>query len=166
MPSVYTVDQYVTDLRAIRSTGSATAETSFYPPLSRLFNSSGERLRPAILFSTQLRNQGAGMPDGGFFPKPSRRTRRVEPEPEILQNPERGAVEIKPAEANLDTLADDEQIRRYLEQYGLVLITNLREFRLLKLEAGAARMLERYVIAASATELWSAPLTSFAKHEK
>jgi len=106
------------------------------------------------------------MPDGGFFPKPSRRTRRVEPEPEILQNPERGAVEIKPAEANLDTLADDEQIRRYLEQYGLVLITNLREFRLLKLEAGAARMLERYVIAASATELWSAPLTSFAKHEK
>lgn len=166
MPSVYTVGQYVTDLRAIRSTGSATAETSFYPPLSRLFNSSGERLRPAILFSTQLRNQGAGTPDGGFFPKPTRRIRGGNPEPDILQNPERGAVEIKPAETNLDTLTNDEQIRRYLEQYGLVLITNFHEFRLLKLEAGTVRVLERYVLATSATELWSAPLTSLAKHEK
>ena len=166
MPSVYTVGQYVTDLRAIRSTGSATAETSFYPPLSQLLNASGERLRPAILFSTQLRNQGAGAPDGGFFPKPNHRTRRNNPEPEILQNPERGAVEIKPAEANLDTLTNDEQIARYLEQYGLVLITNLREFRLLKLENGTVRVLERYMLATSAAELWSAPLSSFAKHEK
>jgi hypothetical protein len=166
MPSVYTVGQYVTDLRAIRSTGSATAETSFYPPLSQLLNASGERLRPAILFSTQLRNQGAGAPDGGFFPKPGRRTRRGNPEPEILQNPERGAVEIKPAETNLDTLTNDEQIRRYLEQYGLLLITNLREFRLLKLEAGTVRVFERYVLAVSANALWSATLTSFAKHEK
>jgi hypothetical protein len=166
MPSVYTVGQYVTDLRAIRSTGSAMVETFFYPPLSQLLNASGERLRPAILFSTQLRNQGAGTPDGGFFPKPSRRTRRGNPEPEILQNPERGAVEIKPAETNLDTLTNDQQIRRYLEQYGLVLITNLREFRLLKLENGTVRVLERYVLAISANALWSAPLISFAKHEK
>lgn len=166
MPSVYTVGQYVTDLRAIRSTGSATAETSFYPPLSQLLNASGARLRPAVLFSTQLRNQGAGAPDGGFFPKPSRRNRRGVAEPEILQNPERGAVEIKPAETNLDTLTNDEQIRRYLEQYGLVLITNLREFWLLKLENGTVRVLERYVLAASANALWSAPLTSFAKHKE
>ena len=166
MPPGYTVSQYITDLRAIRLTGSSTAETSFYPPLSQLFNASGERLRPAILFSTQLRNQGAGTPDGGFFPKPSRQRRRGNPEPQILQNPERGVVEIKPAEVNLDTLTNDEQIRRYLDQYGLVLITNLREFRLLKLETDSVRVLERYVLATTAATFWSAPLTSFAKHKE
>jgi hypothetical protein len=43
MPFSYTVAEYLTDLRAIRSTGSATAETSFYPPLDRLLNAA----RPA-----------------------------------------------------------------------------------------------------------------------
>ena len=105
------------------------------------------------------------MPDGGLFPKPTRRERRGNQEPEILRNPERGVVEIKPAELNLDTLTNDEQIRRYLDQYGLVLITNLREFRLLKLEAGTVRVLERYELATTAAAFWSAPPASFAKHK-
>jgi hypothetical protein len=79
MPPTYTVAQYITDLRAIRSTGSATAETSFYPPVDRLLNASGQSLKPPVLFSTQLRNQGAGMPDGGFFPQPNRQRRSAEP---------------------------------------------------------------------------------------
>jgi hypothetical protein len=90
MPPPYSVSDYLTDLRAIRSTGSATAETSFYPPLDRLLNEVGKQLKPAILFSTQLRNQGAGMPDGGFFPQPTRLRRNAEPP--ILQNPERGSA--------------------------------------------------------------------------
>ncbi len=163
MPSSYTVAEYLTDLRAIRSTGSATAETSFYPPLDRLLNASGQKLKPSILFSTQLRNQGAGMPDGGFFPQPSRKRRNAEPP--ILQNPERGVVEIKPADYNLDTLTNETQTIRYLQQYGLVLITNLREFRLLQLAAtGAVQTLERYVLAATSAALWTAPITSFARH--
>src|SRR5258708_30298163 len=52
----YSVAQYLTDLRAIRLTGSATAETSFHPPLDRLLNAAGQKLTPTILFSTQLRN--------------------------------------------------------------------------------------------------------------
>ena len=59
---------------------------------------------------------------------------------------------------------NDEQIRRYLDQYGLVLITNFREFRLLKLEAGTIRTLECYELAVTAAAFWSAPLASFAKH--
>lgn len=159
----YTVVQYVTDLRAIRSTGSATAETSFYPPLDRLLNAAGQNLKPAILFSTQLRNQGAGMPDGGFFPQPKRSRRNAEPP--IPQNPERGVVEIKPADYNLDTLSKEPQTLRYLKQYGLVLITNLREFRLLQLtSAGTVQTLERYTLAPNAAALWSDPLTSFTRH--
>jgi Type ISP C-terminal specificity domain/N-6 DNA Methylase len=163
MPSSYTVAEYLTDLRAIRSTGSATAETSFYPPLDRLLNAAGQKLKPSILFSTQLRNQGAGMPDGGFFPQPSRQRRNAEPP--ILQNPERGVVEIKPADYNLDALTNEPQTIRYLQQYGLVLITNLREFRLLQLApTGAVQTLERYILAATPAALWSAPITSFARH--
>jgi hypothetical protein len=107
VPAEYTVAQYIADIRAIRSTGSATAETSFYPPLDRLFNAAGETLKPAVLFSTQVRNSGAGIPDGGFFPQPKRQRRGAEPE--LLQNPERGVVEIKPADYSLDALAAEPQ---------------------------------------------------------
>lgn len=163
MPSAYSVAQYLTDLRAIRSTGSATAETSFYPPVDRLLNTAGQKLKPPVLFSTQLRNQGAGMPDGGFFPQPNR-PRRNAPPP-ILQNPERGVVEIKPADYNLDALTNEPQIVHYLQQYGLVLITNLREFRLLQLTpAGTVESPERYILAATPVALWSAPLALFARH--
>jgi len=162
--STYTVADYITDLRAIRSTGSATAETSYYPPLDRLFNAVGQSLKPAVLFSTQLRNSGAGLPDGGLFPQPKRQRRSAEPE--LLQNPERGVVEIKPVDYNLDTLAAAPQTFRYLRQYGLVLITNLREFRLLQLSlSSAVQTLELYTLAATPTDLWQAALSSFAKHK-
>ena len=164
MPADYSVVQYIADLRAIRSTGSATAETSFYPPLDRLFNAVGETLRPAVLFSTQLRNSGAGLPDGGFFPQPKRQRRSAEPE--LLRNPERGVVEIKPADYNLDALAAEPQTIRYLRQYGLVLITNLRQFRLLGLNStDTVRVLESYALTVSAADLWSAPLKNFAEHK-
>ena len=163
MPPTYSVAQYLTDIRAIRSTGSATAETSFYPPLDRLLNAAGQKLKPAILFSTQLRNQGAGMPDGGFFPQPARSRRNAEPQ--ILQNPERGVVEIKPADYNLDALTSEPQTLRYLKQYGLVLITNLREFRLLRLTAAEkVQTLERYTLAVTPAALWSDPLNLFIRH--
>ena len=157
VPTTYTADQYVTDLRAIRATGSATAETSFYPPLDRLFNAVGQTLKPRVLFSTQLRKQGAGMPDGGFFPQPNRSPRNTEPP--LLRNPERGVVEIKPAGCDLDTLTRSEQTLRYLRQYGTVLITNLHEFRLLTLQSdGQPRTLERYKLAITADDLWYRPI--------
>jgi hypothetical protein len=164
VPPAYTVAQYIAELRAIRSTGSATAETSYYPPLSQLFNFAGQSLKPVVLFSTQLRDSGAGVPDGGFFPQPKRQHRNTEPEP--LQNPERGVVEIKPADCNLDTLSADPQILRYLRQYSLVLITNLRQFRLLELApSGAVQVLERYTLADTPADLWRAPLSAFARHK-
>jgi len=134
------------------------------PPLSRLLNAVGERLKPVVLFSTQLRNSGAGAPDGGFFPQPARQRRGTEPD--LLQNPERGVAEIKPVDCNLETLAASEQTLRYLQKYKLVLITNLRQFRLLELDStGATHTRESYTLAETETDLWSAPLASFAKHK-
>jgi len=158
VPAPYSVQQYVHDLRAIRNTGSATDETSFYPPVDRLLNAAGDTLKPKVLFSTQLRDDGAGRPDGGLFPQPRRSPRNAGPPP--LQLPERGAVEIKPATYSLDALAREEQTLRYLRRYGLVLITNLREFRLLGLDAsGNPQLLERpYVLASSSEDLWHASI--------
>jgi hypothetical protein len=164
VPDAYTAAEYIAELRAIRSTGSATAETSYYPPLSRLFNAVGETLKPAVLFSTQLRDSGAGLPDGGLFPQPKRQRRNAEALP--LLNPERGVVEIKPADYDLDSLAREPQTLRYLRHYSLVVITNLRQFRLLELAAsGAVEVRERFTLAATAADLWRAPLSTFAKQD-
>jgi hypothetical protein len=63
-------------------------------------------------------------------------------------------------------LAAEPQTLCYLRQYGLVLITNLREFRLLQLSAsGAVQILERYTLASTPADLWQAALSSFAKHK-
>jgi hypothetical protein len=156
---------YIADLRALHSTGSAMAETTYYPPLTQFLNAVGQALKPPVLFSTQLRNSGAGMPDGGFFPQPARQRRNAEPQP--LTNPERGVVEIKPVGYNLDTLAASEQIRGYLAKYGLVLITNYGEFRLLRLDpSGTVQTLERYTLARTPAELWSAHLSTFDRHKE
>jgi hypothetical protein len=164
VPTTYSVAQYIAELRAIRATGSATAETSYYPPFASLLNAVGQTLKPPVLFSTQVRDSGAGIPDGGLFPQPKRQRRSAEPE--LLQNPERGVVEIKPADYNLDTLSAEPQTLRYLSKYGLVLITNLRQFRLLSLDSsGAVRTLEHYTLAATAADLWQAPIHSFDRHK-
>ena len=68
-PTANLIANYLQELRAIRATGSATDEASFYSPIEHLFNAIGAALTPPILFSTQLKSQCAGMPDGGFFPQ-------------------------------------------------------------------------------------------------
>ena len=65
VPALNLASQYVQDLRRQRNTGSATAETTFYNALSVLFNAVGADLKPKVLFASQLRNQGAGLPEGG-----------------------------------------------------------------------------------------------------
>lgn len=103
------------------------------------------------------------MPDGGLFPQRRRRRQAAEDEP--LVNPERGVVEIKPAEYRLDALMMEPQTLRYLQRYGLVLITNLREFRLLQLTpVGRPEALESYTIASTVASLWFDPLPSFGRH--
>jgi hypothetical protein len=82
-------------MRALKATGATTAETSFYPPIATLFNHVGSKLKPHVVFSTQVSSTAsAKQPDGGFFPviKNSKATGPI-----IGQRPDRGVVEIKPA---------------------------------------------------------------------
>lgn len=58
---------YIRELRDIRATGAGVKETSYYNALANLLNTIGATLQPKVRCVMQLKNQGAGMPDGGLF---------------------------------------------------------------------------------------------------
>jgi hypothetical protein len=64
---MHALETYLRDLSDIRSTGAAVKETSYYPPLANLLNTVGQTLKPRVRCVINLKNQGAGMPDGGLF---------------------------------------------------------------------------------------------------
>lgn len=146
-------ETYLSELETIRRTGASTKETSFYPAISQLFNSLGKTVKPRVHSVLTLKNQGAGMPDGGFFT--ASQLQRGAGEPVAGQPPERGAIEIKGFADDVQKIAASEQVKKYLQKYGLVLVTNYRDFLLVSQEAnGTIKELERYTLAASAPEFW------------
>ncbi len=158
------VHRYIADMRQRRSTGATTPETSFYTPLDTLFNEIGRNLNPKVVFSTQVSCSASNkQPDGGFFP--ITRTRRAQ---ESLHGgrPERGVVEIKPAEDDINHIANRRQILDYLHDFGLVLITNYHQFRLLRLTNGEIETFERYDLTATAEDFWHTPINTLAAKHK
>ena len=61
------VEAYFAQLRDIHNSGAGVAETSFYGPLATLLSDVGHRLKPKVSAIINLRNVGAGIPDGGLF---------------------------------------------------------------------------------------------------
>lgn len=146
-------------MRTARSFGAHTAETTFYTPLSNLLKSVGETLKPRVVFIAHPGNRGAGLPDGALFPVNNRR----QTEPIQGQRPERGVVEIKPPGESLATLLQSEQVRRYLNEYGLCLITNYHQFQLVELSHGRPSVMESYDLTRAADSLWNLPIADLAK---
>ena len=153
------IEQYIAAMRTAHSFGSHTAETSFYTPLANVLNAVGENLKPRVVFVAHPGSRGAGLPDGGLFPVAKKS--QVAPLPN--QRPERGAVEIKPPGESLAHLAQSPQVRRYLTEYGLCLITNYHQFQLVELRHGQPSIMESYDLTLTAGDLWHLPITQFAK---
>jgi hypothetical protein len=66
----------------LRSTGAGVPETSYYPPLANLLNAVGQALTPRVRCVINLKNRGAGLPDGGLFTADQyQRTADAEPPP-------------------------------------------------------------------------------------
>jgi hypothetical protein len=153
------VVQYLVEVNEIRCTGSNVPETSFYPALSNLFNEIGKSLSPKVRCVINLKNRGAGLPDGGLFTADQFKGRGRGPkdsdDPFQSQLPARGALEVKPPSDDLgDTLAS-EQVERYWKGYGLVLVTNLRSFSLVgKNPTEQPAVLESFTLADSESEFW------------
>ncbi len=174
------LETYLTDIRDTKLSGEGVSELSYYPALRNLLEEVGGGLKPKVRCFMNLRNRGAGLPDGGLFtadqvrrqsragrsgaPAEASPSGPIVPDEDGLQlsllsgqKPARGAIEVKPPSANVDAIAKTEQVLGYLEAYRQVLVTNLREFLLLAVDdRGAPVVLERYRIAPNEAEFWAA----------
>ncbi len=140
------LETYLTHLHDARSTGEAVKETSFYPAIAALFNSFGAELKPKVKCVINIKNRGAGIPDGGLFTTEQLRTNDAEAVANVKgfngQIPARGVIEVKGTREDVRRIAAGEQVEKYLRHYGLVLVTNLREFLIVERnEHGKARTL-------------------------
>src|SRR2546430_1153865 len=61
------LETYLQSLHDINSSGAGVPETSGYGPLSNLLNEVGKSLKPRIPCIMNLKNKGAGIPDGGLY---------------------------------------------------------------------------------------------------
>lgn len=64
------LETFLNAVRGIRSTSGGTKETSFYTALNNLLDGAGHTLKPKVRCVMQLKNLGAGNPDGGLFTAP------------------------------------------------------------------------------------------------
>src|SRR5260370_37695694 len=129
---MHPLETYLSEITTLRG---ATKETSGYPALSNLFNAVGHKLKPKVKCIIHPKNSGAGIPDGGLFTPEQLRNRNDE-ESFVGQKPARGAIEVKPTEDETDDTINTPQIKEYVEHYGQLLLTNYREFVLLKHAVG------------------------------
>ena len=154
------LEAYLTELKTIRSTGAGVAETSFYPALSNLFNAVGKALKPKVRCIMQLQQQGAGMPDGGLFTA-DQFQRQAVGQPKKGQLPARGAIEAKGTRPEVVDIAKTAQVvgdktkPGYLATYGIVIVTNLREFLIVERGPnGQPVERERFALAKTEQEFW------------
>ncbi len=149
------LETYLQELRDIRSTGAAVKETSYYGALEQLFNNLGKDLKPKVRCVMQLKNRGAGMPDGGLFTA-RQFQRQSGNEPVNPENPEQGVIEIKGTGDDAWVIADTKQVSKYWERYGQVLVTNYRDFLLIGRDAkGQPVKLETYRLAENEADFWA-----------
>jgi len=149
-----TVEAYLSELRDIRASGAGVPETSYYPALAGLFNAVGVTLRPKVRCVMNLKNLGAGLPDGGLFTADQFR-RQSDISPDADQLPARGALEVKGTKADVRTIAASEQVKSYLGTYGIVMVSNLRDFLIVERGPGDLPVeRESFALADSEQDFW------------
>ena len=110
-------------------------------------NAVGATLKPKVFCVGELADQGAGHPDFGLYA--AKQVQRGRPRED--QAPERGVVEVKPADDDAWLTAKGDQVSRYWDRYRLVLVTNTRDFVLVGEDAaGRPAKLETFSLADSA----------------
>jgi len=143
------VQKYLTDVGEIYRTGGGVDEESYYSPLENLFNEVGRKLKPRVRCVGQLKDTGAGEPDFGFFTA-NQFQRSKDSRPIAGQIPERGVIECKPWKDDSFARTDSAQVSKYWNRYGLVLVTNFRDFVLVgRSDDNKPVRLESYRIAGS-----------------
>ncbi|MGO9201340.1 MAG: type ISP restriction/modification enzyme [Limisphaerales bacterium] len=153
---MHPLESYLGELREIHDCGAATKETSGYPVLCKLLDAIGQTLKPKVRCIIQLRNSGAGLPDGGPF-TPDQLKQTESEVPLFGLAPARGVIEVKSTSEELASVAKSQQIKEYLAHYGQLLLTNYRDFLLLKgLPGDEPQCLESFHLADNEAAFWVA----------
>jgi hypothetical protein len=121
------VELYLSQLADVRGSGAGLPEVSGYTALANLFDSVGATLKPKVTAVIQLANSGAGHPDGAFF-TPDQLRGGADEGQLFSSHASRGVVEVKAPADDLVALSKSEQVRKYLQHYGQILLTNYRAF--------------------------------------
>ena len=137
---------------SVRRTAGGTSETSYYTPINNLLDAVGAGLKPKVRCIMQLKNLGAGSPDGGLFTSEQfdRKTSAIKD----LSAPARGVIEVKSVAEPVDITTSSPQIDKYWKRYKLVLVTNLRDWQLIGERKGRRVALERYTLALDEASFW------------
>jgi hypothetical protein len=152
---MHPLETYLEELRAIRSSGAVVRETSGYGALANLLNAIGHTLKPKVRCFINVKNSGAGLPDGGLF-TPDQLKNTDEEAPLLgIPLPSRGVIEVKATNTEVDDVADTLQVCEYVRHYGLVLVTNYRSFLLLRRgDNGKPFRLESFQLAPDEKAFW------------
>lgn len=115
MPPMGALGTYLGGLRAIRSTGEAVEETSYYGQLEGMLNEVGKGLAPAVKCVLNTKNRGAGVPDGGLFVA-RQAVASAKDSALLARAPERGVMEVKGSAQDVTRVAHSAQVKRYLQR--------------------------------------------------
>ncbi len=136
------VQTFLGAVRQVRASGLGTAEQSYYPAVNMLLSQLGAQGRPARQALAHPAGVDGDFPDVALYELSSN----------VLVLP----VEVKPADTDLDQLIRSAQASRYARTFGggTVLVTNLREFALGRLDAsGKLQATGRVTLAPDAAAL-------------
>lgn len=134
----------------------AVKETSYYGTLEGFLNGIGSELRPQVRAIINTKSIGAGIPDGGLFSKEQFSKTQEQLEDFVATPPSRGVIEVKGTSENIEELAKSSQVKKYLDKYRQVLITNYYQFLLLSINKnGEIQYLEKYNLAENETDFWA-----------
>lgn len=143
------VQEYLESLLATHARR-GTPELSYRAALENLLNAIGKLIDPPLHATAELADTGSGRPDFGLF--------------EVKSGNARGVVEVKPPEEEVTDTAGGAQVARYCKRYGLVLITNYRDFLLVGLSDGnGVSPCGRCTLATDAETLWRSGPATLAK---
>ena len=149
------VEVYLKQVGEIHASGAAVAETSYYPALQNLLNEIGADLKPRVRCIVNPANRGAGIPDIGLYTADQFK-HAADLESLAGQMPSRGVLEAKPPSKDAAEIAATEQVKKYYAKYGIVIVTNLREFLLVgRGNHGEPTHLDSFCIAADEGSFWS-----------
>jgi hypothetical protein len=115
LPDIDPILTFFTDVRDTHTSGVGVKEMAYYPYLANLFSSLGKPLKPRVRCIIHPHSIGAGLPDGALIT--TDQTSAVNDPLADGLIPARGVMEIKSPADNAQTIANTEQVLKYLNRF-------------------------------------------------